>query len=223
MTFWFLPNLLRRPAACMRLSLVIDGESVKTAEMLASIFMSAPLVRYSSKITKVSLSEMLVPLSTQSWLDSLYTFQLLSTQNEIPLNSSLWLNFLWLEIQGTTSSFSDLLANTAPASIMLDTLYYFGRSNTERTNLSQRGSVPSLMSSTLKTFWRRSSSIFPSVPAISLLEDITNLTYIGKSLQLSLVPEKPTQVFTFEWSHEDEVIDCLNYPVSLVKTQYFTQ
>jgi hypothetical protein len=50
----------------------------------------------------------------------------LSIQKDIPLNLLCVLNFLFFEIHGIISSFNDLLANMAPASIMLATLYdYF--------------------------------------------------------------------------------------------------
>jgi hypothetical protein len=51
------------------------------------------------------------------------------------------------------------------------------------------------------------SIILPSVPMIYLFYEFVNVTYVGKSRQLSLVPENPMQVLTLQWSQEEEVID----------------
>ena len=72
---------------------MMELERVRTAVMLASIFMSAPRVLYSSKMTKVSASEMLVPRSISSFEDNLNTFHSLAEQNEMPLNFLSLLNF----------------------------------------------------------------------------------------------------------------------------------
>lgn len=210
MTFWFLPNFLSLPTACIRVSLVIVGERVSTAEMLASIFMSAPLVLYSSKMTNVSLSGMLVPLSISSWVDNLNTFHELSEQNEIPLNFLFTLNRLFLEIHGTICSFIGLLAKIAPASMILATLYWEGKSNTVFRNLSHKGSLPLYTSLTSNTFSMSMSNILPSVPAISKFSDRISFTYVGNKRQLSLVPEKPMQLSTLEWSQEEEVMELTN-------------
>lgn len=222
-TLWFLPIFRNRPTACIRLSLVIFEFKVRTAAILASILTSAPRVLYSSKITKVSLSGIEVLRSMNSWLESLYTFQMLSEQNRMPLNFRVGLNWRYLEIHGTMWSFSGLLARTAPASIILATVYYFGNSNMVIRNLSHRDSPPPLTSLTSTTFSISISNILPSVPIISILSDPTSSTYDGNSLQLSFVPENPKHILTLAWSQEDDVIDSLNWVMSLKYTQLRNQ
>ena len=90
-------------------------------------------------MTKVSWSGILDPRGMNYSEEFLKTFHEPFEQKEIPLNFDFYFQTSVLAIQGTRKFSKDLLARTAPASIMAPTVNLFLMVKTVSRNLSHNG------------------------------------------------------------------------------------
>lgn len=203
-SFWSLPSLRKRPAACMNLSFVILGPNDMAATTSPFIFKSAPLVLASSKMTKVSWSGIDIPLLIQCFASISYTFHLpFSSQNEMPAN--FFGKSLCYASQGTIYFSNDFPTHNAPASMIQPTFSF----KAVLMNLCHWLSALYSINVILTVNSVISRIIFPSVP---LIAGVSHCLYVNLSLYnhlLSFVPEKPTLFLTFARSHAEAEIDCV--------------